>query len=131
MTPNDFLQSFFQEKSSGIKFFYYLLIILDNRFRSVSSEEVHKFNENSAGKKCSNFFRVLGNQGLISYTDYLFLLTLINSKFMHFNDFLIEPSASYEVFFDVLDTNSSGSIDSDEFAMVRWVHLLFVFGLAI
>ncbi|VDM32830.1 unnamed protein product, partial [Hydatigera taeniaeformis] len=89
MTPNDFLQSLFQEKPPCT---FYLKKILEKSVRCGSSD----------------LFRKLGNQGLISFTDYLFLLGLLN-----------KPSSRFEVAFNVLDADSNGEIDADEFSLVR------------
>uniref|UniRef100_A0A5K3ELI1 EF-hand domain-containing protein n=1 Tax=Mesocestoides corti TaxID=53468 RepID=A0A5K3ELI1_MESCO len=50
---------------------------------------------------------MLGNQGLISFTDYLFILGLLN-----------KPSSRFEVLFDLLDDDCSGAIDEGEFSVL-------------
>ncbi|VDO14834.1 unnamed protein product [Rodentolepis nana] len=95
MTPNDFLQSLFQDKAP-VKIFH-----------SLTVADVQKALAKPQLTISSQFFRRLGNKGLISFTDYLFLLALIN-----------EPSSRFEVIFDLLDADYSGSIDSNEFSML-------------
>ncbi|EUB54855.1 EF-hand domain-containing family member [Echinococcus granulosus] len=98
MTPNDFLQSLFQEKPPT------------SQLNSLSPDEVKTILQKAGHCGSKNLFRKLGNQGLISFTDYLFLLGLLN-----------KPSSRYEVAFDILDTDYSGAIDANEFSMLYGV----------
>ncbi|XP_037601501.1 calcium uptake protein 2, mitochondrial [Cebus imitator] len=52
----------------------------------------------------STFFRDLGDKGLISYTEYLFLLTI-----------LTKPHSGFHVAFKMLDTDGNEMIDKREF----------------
>ncbi|KAM3181851.1 hypothetical protein ACTXT7_013549 [Hymenolepis weldensis] len=95
MTSNDFLQSLFQEKSLG------------KNFHSLTATDAQNALVKPKLTLSSQFFRSLGNSGLISFTDYLFLLAVLN-----------EPSSRFEIFFDVLDADCSGTIDLNEFSLL-------------
>jgi Ca2+-binding EF-hand superfamily protein len=59
--------------------------------------------------KCSDkFFRNLGQNGLISYAEYLFLITL-----------LTKSSVAFKVAFTMFDENNNGKIDKNEFLQIR------------
>ncbi len=55
-------------------------------------------------KNSEHFFRSLGNQGIISYSEYLFLLTI-----------LIKPQSGFKIAFAMLDQDGNGWIDKTEF----------------
>ncbi|VUZ51545.1 unnamed protein product [Hymenolepis diminuta] len=95
MTSNDFLQSLFQEKNLG------------KSFHSLTAADAQNTLVKPKLTLSSQFFRNLGNNGLISFTDYLFLLAVLN-----------EPSSRFEIFFDVLDADYSGTIDLNEFSLL-------------
>jgi len=57
-----------------------------------------------------SFFRGLGSQGLISYSEYLFLLTI-----------LIKPLSGFKIAFSMLDQDGNGWIDKDEFKLLETV----------
>lgn len=80
-----------------------------------------------------SIFLKLGSSGLISFSDYIFLLTLLSSKFAVFsfmwspiyNRFLLIAQASrrhFEVAFRMFDFNGDGDVDAEEFDQVA--HLL-------
>ncbi|KRZ84448.1 Calcium uptake protein 3, mitochondrial [Trichinella sp. T8] len=50
------------------------------------------------------FFRDANHQGLISYFDYLFLLSLLS-----------EPESRFRIAFDLFDQNKDGKLEMDEF----------------
>ncbi|XP_075707743.1 calcium uptake protein 2, mitochondrial isoform X2 [Rhinoderma darwinii] len=50
------------------------------------------------------FFRDLGDNGLISYTEYLFLLTI-----------LTKPRTGFQIAFEMLDTDDNDQVDMKEF----------------
>ncbi len=55
-------------------------------------------------KNSRRFFRGLGHQGIISYSEYLFLLTI-----------LIKPQSGFKIAFAMLDQDGNGWIDKEEF----------------
>lgn len=50
------------------------------KLNSLSPDEVRKILQKAGHRGAPDLFRKLGNQGLISFTDYLFLLGLLNSN---------------------------------------------------
>merc|ERR1719350_1385305 len=54
------------------------------------------------------FFRGLGSKGIISYTEYLFLLTI-----------LIKPSSGFKIAFSMLDQDGNERIDKQEFKVLE------------
>ena len=61
-------------------------------------------------KNNDNFFRGLGNKGLISFSEYLFLLTI-----------LIKPQSGFKIAFAMLDQDGNQRIDKDEFKVLETV----------
>ncbi|VDN98255.1 unnamed protein product [Rodentolepis nana] len=57
-------------------------------------------------------FYYLGNNALISFTDFVFLLTVIST-----------PRRQFEIAFRMFDINGDGELDADEFDVVRGVIL--------
>merc|ERR1719430_2245508 len=55
-----------------------------------------------------SLFRGLGNKGVISYTEYLFLLTI-----------LIKPSSGFKIAFSMLDQDGNERIDKAEFEVLE------------
>ena len=55
-----------------------------------------------------SLFRTLGNRGIISYTEYLFLLTI-----------LIKPSSGFKIAFSMLDQDGNERIDKEEFKVLE------------
>ncbi|XP_007495274.2 calcium uptake protein 2, mitochondrial [Monodelphis domestica] len=94
MTPRDFLYS----------------IIFDQIEHKASVKQLTKQSINDAldevkkNKGGSTFFRDLGDKGLISYTEYLFLLTVI-----------IKPQTGFHVAFKMLDTDGDETVEKKEF----------------
>merc|ERR1711874_166120 len=58
----------------------------------------------------SNFFRSIGNRGIISYTEYLFLLTI-----------LIKPTSGFKIAFSMLDQDGNERIDKGEFKILETI----------
>ncbi|VDL14651.1 unnamed protein product [Hymenolepis diminuta] len=60
----------------------------------------------------NSVFYCLGNNALISFTDFVFLLTVIST-----------PRRQFEIAFRMFDINGDGELDADEFDVVRGVIL--------
>merc|ERR1719461_2199938 len=56
----------------------------------------------------NSLFRHLGNKGIISYSEYLFLLTI-----------LIKPSSGFKIAFSMLDQDGNERIDKQEFKVLE------------
>ena len=75
MSQEVFLQLFLQE---------YVFLILERTFRNViNKNQLKKFIENTPPLRrgSSRMFSDLGDKGIISYAEYLFLVTLLTSNF--------------------------------------------------
>lgn len=99
MTPEDFLRSFtpgvMQPRKYGL-----------DSFKIYQPEKhKHKFSDTRS------IFYKLGENGLISFSDYLFLMTLLSTSP---NDFALA--------FKIFDINGDGELDKDEFLKVQ--HLI-------
>uniref|UniRef100_W5KH13 Mitochondrial calcium uptake 2 n=1 Tax=Astyanax mexicanus TaxID=7994 RepID=W5KH13_ASTMX len=93
MTPRDFLYS----------------IMLDDKMLNVASK----------AKAGSNLFRGIGDGGLISYTEYLFLLTI-----------LTKPQTGFDIAFKMLDIDGNEHVDKKEFEKVQYLlHCLYQGGV--
>jgi Ca2+-binding EF-hand superfamily protein len=104
MTPEDFLRSItpglIQPQGLGL-----------DRFRNLHIEQWKKERSEVTLEEGSVFAR-LGHHGLISFSDYLFLLTIISTPMRHF-----------EIAFKMFDLNGDGEVDYKEFERVRDVIL--------
>jgi hypothetical protein len=94
MTPQDFLDSLTLDEPRGfflnifIKIYFFLF--LERTFRNViNKNQVKKFIQNTPPlrKGNSKMFSELGDKGIISYAEYLFLVTLLTSLFNFLNLF--------------------------------------------
>jgi Ca2+-binding EF-hand superfamily protein len=104
MTPEDFLRSItpgvIQPENLGL-----------DRFRTVHIDQWKRERSEVMVDEGSVFTR-LGHDGLISFSDYLFLLTIISTPMKHF-----------EIAFKMFDLNGDGEVDYNEFDKVRDVIL--------
>ncbi|XP_044227764.1 calcium uptake protein 2, mitochondrial [Thunnus albacares] len=98
MTPRDFLYSVMLEN-------------VDRKLqkRELTKGEVEKMLK-AASKACAgnDLFRNLGDNGLISYTEYLFLLTI-----------LIKPRTGFHIAFKMLDVDGNEHVDKKEFLKLK------------
>ncbi|XP_072302858.1 calcium uptake protein 2, mitochondrial [Eucyclogobius newberryi] len=98
MTPRDFLFS----------------VMLENVDRKLQKRDLsqHEVNQMlTAASKASagdSWFRNLGDNGLISYTEYLFLLTI-----------LTKPRTGFHIAFKMLDVDGNEQVDKKEFLKLK------------
>lgn len=70
--------------------------------------------------------------GIISYTEYLFLLSILTSKFCNIEVYqfvrvlfdssiwITEPQSGFEIAFNMFDTDGNQRVDKNEFLVVSW-----------
>ncbi|KAI8124424.1 mitochondrial, Calcium uptake protein 3 [Lucilia cuprina] len=98
MTPQDFLDSVVeQEPRPRLK------------RRILTDQEVTKIKDETPPlKKGSNqLFRTLRDKGIISYTEYLFLLSI-----------LTKPKSGFRIAFNMFDTDGNQRVDKNEFLVI-------------
>ncbi|XP_039430836.1 calcium uptake protein 3, mitochondrial isoform X2 [Culex pipiens pallens] len=98
MTPQDFLESVVeQEPRPRLK------------RKTLSPEEVQKLKDVTPQLKhgSSQLFRSLRDKGIISYTEYLFLLSV-----------LTKPHSGFRIAFNMFDTDGNSRVDKDEFLVL-------------
>ncbi|KAM7360855.1 mitochondrial calcium uptake 3 isoform 5-T5 [Cochliomyia hominivorax] len=98
MTPQDFLDSVVeQEPRPRLK------------RRILTDQEVAKIKDETPPlKKGSNqLFRTLRDKGIISYTEYLFLLSV-----------LTKPKSGFRIAFNMFDTDGNQRVDKNEFLVI-------------
>ncbi|KAK9498983.1 hypothetical protein O3M35_003510 [Rhynocoris fuscipes] len=101
MTPNDFLQSFTrQSPPTKIKRKVLQLPELD---------EIRKATP-AITKGSPKMFRELNDRGIISYTEYLFLLSV-----------LTKPLSGFRIAFNMFDTDGNERVDKNEFLVMEKV----------
>ena len=101
MTPQDFLESVIEaEPKPRLK------------RRNLTADDLTSLKYNTPGivSSCDSMFRNLGNKGIISYSEYLFLLTI-----------LIKPFSGFKIAFCMLDQDDSGRIDKMEFKVLETI----------
>ncbi|XP_020790212.1 calcium uptake protein 2, mitochondrial [Boleophthalmus pectinirostris] len=98
MTPRDFLYSVMLEN-------------VDRKLqkRILTEQEVQKMlTAASKARAGDSLFRSLGDNGLISYTEYLFLLTI-----------LTKPRTGFHIAFKMLDVDGNEHVDKKEFLKLK------------
>ncbi|XP_060650433.1 calcium uptake protein 3, mitochondrial isoform X6 [Drosophila nasuta] len=98
MTPQDFLESVVeQEPRPRLK------------RRILSNEEVEKYKDQTPAVKkgSSRLFRNLRDKGIVSYTEYLFLLSV-----------LTKPKSGFRIAFNMFDTDGNQRVDKIEFLVI-------------
>lgn len=80
-------------------------------------------------------FRNLRDKGIISYTEYLFLLSILTSRFFSTINFIaiflsnsnfltncnwvfLEPKSGFKIAFNMFDTDGNQRVDKNEFLVV-------------
>ncbi|KFB35411.1 AGAP004179-PA-like protein [Anopheles sinensis] len=99
MTPQDFLESVVeQEPRPRLK------------RKSLTHAEVQQLKDYTPPLKhgSSQLFRSLRDKGIISYTEYLFLLSV-----------LTKPHSGFRIAFNMFDTDGNQRVDKDEFLVIR------------
>ena len=99
MTPQDFLESVIEaEPKPRLK------------RRNLTEKELSQLQSNTPDIKSNSdvLFRSLANKGIISYTEYLFLLTI-----------LIKPFSGFKIAFSMLDQDGNERIDKKEFKVLE------------
>ncbi|XP_039950746.1 calcium uptake protein 1 homolog, mitochondrial isoform X7 [Bactrocera tryoni] len=98
MTPDDFLRSIYpgmmQPEGLGL-----------DQYRRYDPKDVAECLKLHLAK--DSIFYKLGSFGLITFSDYIFLLTVLSTSRRHF-----------EIAFQMFDLNGDGDVDSEEFEMV-------------
>ncbi|XP_019941356.2 calcium uptake protein 2, mitochondrial [Paralichthys olivaceus] len=98
MTPRDFLFSVMLEN-------------VDRKLQKkiLTTQEVNKMLVSASKAQAGNdLFRNLGDNGLISYTEYLFLLTI-----------LTKPRTGFHIAFKMLDVDGNEQVDKKEFLKLK------------
>ncbi|CAH8515980.1 unnamed protein product [Schistosoma turkestanicum] len=99
MTPSDFLHSLVDNQIQG------------NMIASRDYEFIEKIMTKASKMKYgSRFFRNLQNNGIITFSEYLFLLHMLTKS----------PSG-YEIAFKMLDRDLNGSVDAREFMILNHI----------
>ncbi|XP_063314125.1 calcium uptake protein 3, mitochondrial isoform X6 [Pelobates fuscus] len=99
MTPRDFIESVTTDEPKNAK-----------NWRSLSKQELTQMllDTPPVWKGSSRFFRTLGDKGIISYTEYLFLLCI-----------LTKPHAGFKIAFNMFDTDGNQMVDREEFLVLQ------------
>ncbi|XP_014255724.1 calcium uptake protein 3, mitochondrial, partial [Cimex lectularius] len=99
MTPRDFLDSFIHQEPD----------FRDKR-RILSSKDLDSIKKATPklSKGSSKMFRSIKDKGIISYTEYLFLLSI-----------LTKPLSGFRIAFNMFDTDGNERIDKNEFLVLK------------
>ncbi|VDP95944.1 unnamed protein product, partial [Echinostoma caproni] len=100
MTPSDFINSLTRDVPAQ----YRLIPIGERELEGFLKKTPPK------NKVSNNLFRQIRDEGVLSYSEYLFLLQV-----------LTKPHSGFEIAFKMLDTDLSGSVDAHEFAKLNHV----------
>ncbi|NXU49593.1 MICU2 protein, partial [Turnix velox] len=101
MTPRDFLFSvMFDQVERKLLFQNWLHILFFVSLKEVDAALLSV----AKAKPGPTFFRDLGDKGLISYAEYLFLLTI-----------LTKPQTGFQIAFKMLDTDGNEQVEKKEF----------------
>nr|XP_033800308.1 calcium uptake protein 3, mitochondrial isoform X5 [Geotrypetes seraphini] len=99
MTPRDFIESVTTDEPKGPK-----------QWKSLSHQEFTEMllETPPVWKGSSKLFRNLKDKGVISYTEYLFLLCI-----------LTKPHAGFKIAFNMFDTDGNQMVDKKEFMVLQ------------
>ncbi|KAG5865481.1 hypothetical protein JTB14_037929 [Gonioctena quinquepunctata] len=99
MTPRDFLQSEIEAEPRYIM-----------RRKILNQKELEEIKAATPTLKrgSSKLFRSLGEKGIISYTEYLFLLSI-----------LTKPQSGFKIAFNMMDKDGNGKVDKNEFLVME------------
>ncbi|XP_030305767.1 calcium uptake protein 3, mitochondrial isoform X2 [Calypte anna] len=99
MTPYDFIQAVTSDEPKRAK-----------KRRSLSKQELNQILMETppVWKGSSKLFRNLNDKGVISYTEYLFLLCI-----------LTKPHAGFRIAFNMFDTDGNEMVDKKEFLVLQ------------
>ncbi|XP_075786469.1 calcium uptake protein 3, mitochondrial isoform X5 [Pelodiscus sinensis] len=99
MTPYDFIQSVTSDAPKSAK-----------KWKSLSKQELNQIliETPPVWKGSSKLFRNLREKGVISYTEYLFLLCI-----------LTKPHAGFKIAFNMFDTDGNEMVDKKEFLVLQ------------
>ncbi|XP_073501518.1 calcium uptake protein 3, mitochondrial isoform X4 [Phyllobates terribilis] len=99
MTPRDFLESVTTDEPRNSK-----------KWKSLSRQDLNQLllDTPPVWKGSSRFFRTLGEKGMVSYTEYLFLLCI-----------LTKPHAGFKIAFNMFDTDGNQMVDREEFLVLQ------------
>ncbi|KAG8592281.1 hypothetical protein GDO81_000448 [Engystomops pustulosus] len=99
MTPRDFLESVSTDEPRSAK-----------KWKTLSRQDLNQLliDTPPVWKGSSRFFRTLGDKGMISYTEYLFLLCI-----------LTKPHAGFKIAFNMFDTDGNQMVDREEFLVLQ------------
>ncbi|XP_051473464.1 calcium uptake protein 3, mitochondrial isoform X4 [Apus apus] len=99
MTPYDFIQAVTSDEPKRAK-----------KWRSLSKQELNQILMETppVWKGSSKLFRNLNDKGVISYTEYLFLLCI-----------LTKPHAGFRIAFNMFDTDGNEMVDKKEFLVLQ------------
>ncbi|XP_068916256.1 calcium uptake protein 3, mitochondrial isoform X3 [Tenebrio molitor] len=99
MTPQDFLESVVEaEPRPRLK------------RKVLTSKEIDKMKDSTPplSQGSARLFRSLRDKGIISYTEYLFLLSI-----------LTKPQSGFRIAFNMFDTDGNERVDKNEFLVIR------------
>ncbi|XP_031621305.1 calcium uptake protein 3, mitochondrial isoform X2 [Contarinia nasturtii] len=99
MTPQDFLDSVVEQEARPRLKRRTLTLDDVNRIKDVTP---------TLKKGSSSMFRNLRDKGIISYTEYLFLLSI-----------LTKPKSGFKIAFNMFDTDGNQRVDKTEFLVIR------------
>ncbi|CAK1545433.1 unnamed protein product [Leptosia nina] len=99
MTPQDFLESVVEQEPRPR---------LKRRVLNVKEIEQLRDSTPPLKKGSSQMFRNMRDKGIISYTEYLFLLSI-----------LTKPASGFQIAFNMFDTDGNQRVDKNEFLVIQ------------
>ncbi|NXC92626.1 MICU3 protein, partial [Certhia familiaris] len=102
MTPSDFIQAVTSDEPKRKQEIYKAKIARENELNQILMETPPVW------KGSSKLFRNLNEKGVISYTEYLFLLCI-----------LTKPHAGFRIAFNMFDTDGNEMVDKKEFLVLQ------------